>query len=319
MTAEVELLRRLRPSADGPDPQLAERERNALMAVIERRTTAGAEAIPAPRRRRARWVIPAAIAILGVTAAAGWAVLRTDHTISTEIGCPHAIIDATSGDPVADCAELWVLREHTHPPQLAGFVNPAGGIEVVPADQPVPDGWEPLEDGFRQDDRLIALEAELDDWSRGLPSDCFARDDAVELVERNLARLGLIEWSVTTERGAADGRATCSAYYRDGTETRVVVIPLERTGGYEHRNFVVLADRLSSLMVGDDAACLTVDVAAELARAEAARLGFDLATGEIVFHVVAAPADDPRPTCARPTTNVGGRVEITLRAVPGRR
>lgn len=315
MTEDLDLLRQLRPSTDGPDPELTQHERDALMAVIEQTTTTST-GTTSSRHRRPRRVVAATIAVVGLTAAAGWAVFRADHTTSTEISCPDAIIDATSGDPLADCAALWRQQNETEPPPLAGYLNTHGGIEVIPADQTPPAGWEPLEDGFRQDDRLIALEAELDDWSRGLNSDCFAQDDAVELVERQLARLALTDWAVTTEGGAANGSTTCSNSYRHSTERRVIVSSNEREGIYEDEPFVALARRLSELMVGDGAECLTVDAATARAQAEAQQLGFNLTNGEIVFHTVPAPAGDARPTCARPTTNVGGRVEVTLRAVP---
>lgn len=313
MTDALELLRRLRPDAGGPDPELVRRERAALLAGLEQAASEGSS-----RRRRKFWTVPGTVVVVSVLAAAGWAVLSGDPAVSTEISCPdRTIIDATSGDPVADCADHWRQQIRTEPPPLAGYVNERGGIQVILADEAAPEGWEPLEDGFRQDERLIALEAELDDVSRGLPSSCYPQHEAVDLVEHQLARLALTDWTVTTERGAADGTATCSTYYRDVESDRVVVVPTEHLNDDDSEEpFTMLAERLTALMVGPDAECLTLDEATLRAQREAEAFGFDQSYGEIVFNIVPSPDGDSRDTCARPTTNVGGRVDVTLRAVP---
>jgi len=57
------------------------------------------------------------------------------------------------------------------------------------------------------------------------------------------------------------------------------------------------------------------DLAATLARQEAVRVGLSEAKNEVVFHLV-PPTDPMSPACARPTTTVGGTVEVTIRAVP---
>ena len=80
--------------------------------------------------------------------------------------------------------------------------------------------------------------------------------------------------------------------------------------------FVQLARSLSrQLIEGADARCLSVDEALAVARQEAVRLGLEENAREIVFHIV-PPSDPAALTCARPTTGVGGTVEVTLRAAP---
>jgi|GEM_PF-2202292 len=354
MTDEIEILRSMRPPADGPSPALVVNERNALMAVIADATSdsplqrplgpdsplqrplgpTGVER-PSSPRRRLRWLVPVVVVAAGTTAAAGWAALRTDPKITTAVSCGDSVVDASTGDPVADCAALW-LREHgTAAPPLVAYVSPGGGVRVIPEGQDPGKGFTRLARTFRQDTALIELEGELGDVSRGLASGCLGEADARRLVSDQFSRLGLSGWTTdvraddpgsdmrNVDGTPADGPPACpsgaSRYMpivnADTTEVELVA-GLGQGTPPEGEPYTTLAHWLTDQLVrGPDARCLPVDQAAVLARQEAARVGLSEARSEVVFHLVPA-ADANLPTCARPTTTVGGTVEVTIRAVP---
>lgn len=342
MTDELEPLRQLRPPTAGPHPALVDGERNALMALI---TETGRPARPPTppdhrrRRRRQRWLAPVLIVASGATAAAGWAVLRSDPKTSTAVACGDSIVGSSTGDPVADCAALWRRQKGTEPPVLVAYEGPGGGIHVLPEGETPPPGSKPLARSFRQETSIIELEAELGDVGRGLGSTCYSEADARGLVATQLRRLGLADWTITARTEApgpvmtvpsagggepegepcpADGTTYMSVIRPDTQEVELIAY-YSRIPSDEHP-FVELARALTRLLVdGPEARCVPVDEAAALARREAARLGMDELSGEsgeVVFHVI-PPADPNVPTCARPTTVVGGSVEVTLRAVAG--
>lgn len=324
MTGELDALRGVRPRTDEPDPALVADERNRLMAVIAREHTTDADPpvpSPAPRPdRRRRWLVPAIVVASAATAAAGWSVLRPDAETSTAVACGDSIVSASTGDPVADCAALWRREKGTEPPPLVAYVTPGGGVQVLPADEDPPDGFQPLERSFRQDASVIELEAELGDISRGLPSGCLSEAEARRIVSAQLRRLGFTGWTVTAR--PLDDDAVAGGECPPASYTTAIIHPereqveiVAGLGGPPPRDLPVveLAHRLNRQLVqGPDARCLTVDQAAELARREAATLGLSEAKREVVFHVVPA-ADPAQPTCARVTTVVGGTAEVTIR------
>jgi hypothetical protein len=328
MTDEVEveagLLRRLRPPVAGPEDAFVVEERNTLMAFIAE--TTHAEVDPAPLRQRARprrrWLLPVVVLASATGVGAGWAILRPDPQTSTAVACGDAIISSTTGDPIADCAARWRRDNGTEPPQLVAYVGPGGGILVIPATQEPPTGSSPLAPSFRQEAAIIELRAELADVSRGLKSHCFREADARRLVQQQLQRLGLADWTIRTrpaERSAPErcpaGGPTYSAAALNPDEKQVLLLPNEG-GGPPPRDlpFVKLAQWLTQELVeGPNARCLPVEEAATLAREQAARLGLRESIGEVVFNIVPA-TDSSRPTCARATTVVGGATQVTIRA-----
>lgn len=334
MTDEIELLRSMRPPTADPDPAFVANERNALMAVMSDATPRAVDRSPSPsrRRRRQRWLLPVAVVASGATAAAGWAALRSDPTTTTSVSCGTTVIDARAGDPVADCAALW-LREHgTAAPPLVAYVGTGGGVLVVPEGQDPGKGFTPLARSFRQDTALIELEGELGDVSRGLAAGCLGESEAKGLVTGQFQRLGLSDWSITVrtvDPGAVvrdpDGRTVepkpCpsgAARYGDVvvSENKQVELIPNLSSELPPGPSTTLARRLTDQLVeGPDARCLPVDQAAELARQEATRLGFSEVGNGIIFRLV-APTDADVATCARPTTTVAGTVEVTIRAVP---
>jgi hypothetical protein len=321
--AEVELLRRLRPQVTGPDSAFVARERSALMAHIVRTapelpTTPVAQA----PRRRPRWFLPVVVLASATTAAAGWAVLRPDPKTSTAVACGDSIIASSTGDPVADCSVLWRRENGSEPPPLVAYLGPGGGVHVLPAAQEPPEGFSALAPSFRQEAAIIELRAELADVSRGLPSACFGETEARELVEAQLRRLGLADWSITTRpaeqppaRACATGGPNYATAALDPGHKRVLLIPNLGAPPPQDLPFMKLSRWLTEEFVeGPRRRCVAVDEALDLARKQATQLGLREEAGHIVFTIVPS-AEAAGPTCARPTTVVGGTTKVAIRAV----
>ena len=311
MSDVLETIRRLRPDVEPPDAALLEREREQLMARIAAESLRPDELRrrPAPtRRRRVLWAIALALVALIGAAAGGWALSR-DSATATEVGCQFDrgsvhVIDSSTGDPVADCGAEWRRLFHSSPPALVAYDSGFGGITVVRQGSDVPSSWQRLATGFRQNTRLIELDAALGDHGGGLESGCMRLAEARRVAEGEVARLGLRNWTVVPERGAADGRTTCTAHYLDRVERRVVLFPMERLRSDAGAPYAQLARRLRALTTNT---CMSVDEALFAARREARQLRLDETAGEVLFHTVDGDA------CARATVNVGGRVEVTIR------
>ena len=307
------------------------------------------------RRRRPRWLAPTVLVISGATVAAGWAVFRPESRTLTSVSCGDSTIGSSTGDPVADCAALWRREKGTEPPALVAYEGPGGGIWVLPVGEKPPAGSKPLGQAFRQETSIIELEDELGDVARGLQSACRTEADARRLVTTQLERLGLAGWRVTvraaepeiprrsdrvpaaqpastTPTGEALGFSPTASSdpatepcpsgqpaFRGiirADQKKVELAPRPDGPFSEAVPFVQLARSLSRQLIdGADARCLSPEEALAVARHEAARLGLEENAREIVFHIV-PPSDPAAATCARPTTGVGGRVEVTLRAAP---
>ncbi|MDP1818572.1 MAG: hypothetical protein Q8K58_01590 [Acidimicrobiales bacterium] len=302
MTDELDHVRGLRPPVSAPSRKLVKAERNRLMTIIDReaRHEAGG-----PRRRKKRWLVPGlAIAAL-VTAAAGYALTR-DLRTSTEISCPDAIVDAVTGDPVADCANLWRQQNGTEPPPLVAYDNQRGGIEVVPAGADVPAEWTPLEAGVVQDPRLIELDAALADYGDGLNATCYTPESAQPLAESALRRLGLVDWSVRIDQERDGGDGTCATHLVDPETRAVVISALEMNPPPADAPFRRLA---TSVQAQIDDQCLSRVDAVNSVRRIAADLGINESAGELIMHSV----PDASAECSRTDVNVGGRIEVTVR------
>lgn len=129
--------------ADPPLPAepVVQREREALMAMIDNATNASSPARPRRRQRRrviTMMAIPAAIVLL---AAAGRAVLRTEATEATAFACvadgTTAVLPNDGTPPVDACRSEWeagaMVRGVTKAPPLAACVNDSGSVMVIPA------------------------------------------------------------------------------------------------------------------------------------------------------------------------------------------
>ena len=305
-------VRRLQLDSDEHVGLLSDRDaKQALFQEITRVPVDVAEpsTSSAPRARgpRRSTVVVATLASLSFAAIAGAVALFPSS--STSVGCHTpdggvTIADAVTGNPLTDCAEIWEQQTGAQAPPLAAYDNGSGGIEVLPANEPAPDGWVRTDPGTVQDPAVIELEAALDDVAHGLPAECRMLDDAREVATDELERLGLEKWSVVSERGEADGTGTCTYFYLDPDERQVVLIPL---GGVVAPPGAPYSDFARDLATALDADCLTVSEAAAAARDLAADTALE-AAGLVIYELT-----DDTATCTRTDVNVGGRVEVTLR------
>ena len=302
MTDELDRVRALRPSVSAPSRQLVETERNRLMSVIERESH---HELDGSKPSKKRWLFPGVAVAALATAAAGYALTR-DVDTTTEVACPDGIVDAVTGDPVADCADLWRQQNGTEPPELVAYDNQRGGIEVVPADAEVPADWTPLEQGFSQDARLIELDAALADYGDGLNARCYSPEGARPIAESALERLGLVDWSIRIDQDRSGGDGTCATHAMDREAKEVVIFPIEMSSPPEDAPFRLLA---ASVQAQIDGECLTRAEAVETLRRIAAELEINESAGELIIHSVG----DSSARCSRTDVNVGGRIEVTVR------
>lgn len=304
MTGELDLVRRLRPPVSDSDPALVDRARKELMAVINQESDR--QTAPSQMRPRRRWIVPILIAAALATGAATWAIFA-DISTSTKLACHVpadgiAIVDAVSGDPVADCTALWQRDYGTDPPPLVAYDNGHGGIEVVAVGTAVPSDWTKLEPA--QGVALIELEEALDDVATGLASSCHTAGDATAIVNRELERLHLTSWTVTTDSRSV-GESTCSYFHLDPEQQQVVLVALGI--GAPPRPAVMLATRLNDAL---DEECMTLDDAAVTATAIATDIGIQ---DTLELHSV----PDEEASCTRAHTNVGGTIRVILRGPTG--
>jgi hypothetical protein len=192
----IELLSRIAPISDEEAAGLfgrAGRERllEAIMHVSPR------PARRARRHSRRPLVLALAVVVAIATATVAWAVTRSGARETTSIDCVIAGvdsgIDATSGNPAADCAAEWLRERGTPAPPLVAYANPEGGVTVLPRSENPPAGWRTL---GSQDVALIELQESLDDYLNGLNSSCFSSSQATTFTRHQLARLGFVGWTV---------------------------------------------------------------------------------------------------------------------------
>jgi hypothetical protein len=287
------------------DPQA----REALFEEIISMSTTPKHGATAPRssNRRRRTILATLGAAFGTVAVAGtaWAMLQGSSTTAT--GChlsgnSVSIVDAVTGDPVRDCEQVWQRETGSVPPLTA--YDTGEGIAVVPTGREVPADWMALEPGVVQNPQLIRLAAALDDSIDGLRADCHRLDEAQAVVQRELDNVELAQWRIVPERGAADGRQSCTYFVLDPDAARVVLIPspglVDPDGALPHDR---LADELRSRW--DRGACSTVPELERIVRAAAAGSQID----DVQINIVEDPALD----CATADMVVGGSIAITVR------
>ena len=270
MSDPLDLVRDLAPMVEHR-PELVERVRNDLMATIDQATPHHASTpVGPPDRRRVhrRWASLAAAAVVSTTAAAGWALTRTDAD-STAVQCPgNTIIDAVTGDPVIDCSNEWRRSNGTEPPAMVAYDNGNGGVTVLAASDTVPDRFTELEPGSVQTTDLIQLSAALGDVGNGLTSGCYDEGAARGIVRSVLDQVGLASWTVLIDdTRPPDGDARCADFVVDAANDQVRLIGIERamTAAHPYRSYATaLAERLAAVCTSlEDAAALTRSLAAQ--------------------------------------------------------
>jgi hypothetical protein len=192
----IELLSRIAPMSDEEAAGLfgvAGRER-LLEAIMH---VSPSPARRARRRSRRPLVLALAVVVAIATTTVAWAVTRGGARETTSIDCVIAGvdsgIDATSGNPAADCAAEWQRERGAPAPPLVAYANTEGGVTVLPRSENPPAGWRTL---GSQDVALIELQESLDDYLNGLNSSCFSSPQATAFTRQQLARLGFVGWTV---------------------------------------------------------------------------------------------------------------------------
>lgn len=263
-----------------------------------------------PRKRLRRPLVFSIAAFAVVLAgAAAWVMAMPEET--TQIACNgEVIIDARSGDPVADCAaELGRLG--IDPENLVVYVNDRGGVGVFEEGTDIPSSWRPLEDGFTQDTAIIRLREALNDIATGVESGCYSDEEAIVIVERELASSGL-DWAIATRSHKGLNPPTCAVAMVLPEDRQVLVAQLETrtvTGGQvqewqsQKQAIDTLAARLNLAL---DNECMTLNDAAEIAVGITFDVGAEYMTQ---IHTV----DEPDAACTTAAINVGGSVFVVLR------
>ena len=309
MSDPIDIVRVMAPPV-AAHPELLDRVRKDLMTTIT----------PTPQQASGRWSLRRRAILIGVAAllsgaAAGWAIFGNVSTF-TELQCPeNSIIDAVSGDPVQDCANQWRFEHGAEPPAMSAYDNGTGGVVVLIDGDPVPEGYTPLESDVVQDTARIELEASLGDVATGLESGCYDEATAHDIARRELDRLGLDAWRITTdETRRPDGSTLCAYFLVFPDDTQVQLIGLGGDAGIADP-FGPFATSLHDTM---GSSCLDLAEAADVVRSLAANsaveiggqvVDFSEEAGVLTVHII----EDAGATCTRVNVNIGGRVEVTLR------
>jgi hypothetical protein len=198
----IELLSRIAPLSDEDAAGLfGTTSRERLLEAIT--SLSSRPARPVRRRVRRPLVLAIAVVLAIGTATVAWAITGAGTRETTSIGCVIAGvvtgIDATSGNPAADCAAEWQRERGTPAPPLVAYANSYGGVTVLPRRKKPPAGWRTLRS---QDVALIELQESLDDYLNGLNSSCLTSSQATTFTRRQLDRLGFAGWTVNIRAAA---------------------------------------------------------------------------------------------------------------------
>lgn len=315
MTDPITTVRSHTPEAD-PSEELLARVRSDLMSTI---TTEPAYPTSPMRRSKRRWLLPAAAAAVLLTGAGAWAAIRGDGPTNLGISCPGnrdgsiVGVQATSGDPVADCAAAWVDLHGGEAPPMAAYVSPAGDVAVVLVGQQAPDGFAAMPNA-RFDAKLIALQESLADIAGDLPYGCSDEAGARSVVRHELDRLDLEGWTVETDPDRpVDEARPCARADVHGRE-RSVVLRGDPKASASTDAYQQFARELGEQL---QATCSTLSEAESVTKRLAAATDVSALT-DVPFTIedgllAISSVEDPAEPCARASVSVGGRVHVTLR------
>jgi hypothetical protein len=233
---------------------------------------------------------------------------------ATSISCndatgDQAIIDAFSGNPVADCDSIWQQSYRAKPPQLTAYADD-GGVYVLPVTAKPQAGSVPLPAGVVMNTRLIVLNEWLQDWVSGPMSHCYSGSQAVTAVQGELTSLGLPGWTAVTELPAASPPTACAntgqIFYAQH-EVQLQSGPPEAAGG----QLQSLASSLRQI-IGQ---CDDLPVAAARVRTAAAQAGLPVSSSGSGTWLQQVTVPDAR--CTSIYLEVGGTVIVTVRGPAG--
>ncbi|HVF04240.1 MAG TPA: hypothetical protein VNA20_05315 [Frankiaceae bacterium] len=265
---------------------------------------------PAPRRRRRASVIGGGIAVtLAASGTIGWAIAVNNPRDTTALQCAipdsPSIVDAVSGDPVADCAAEWERQRGEAPPALVAYDNGHGGVLVQPATEPAPPGSSPF--AGTQNLALIQLGEALDDYVAGLNSRCLDEPAAVSLTKAKLAELGLHDWTVTTRRNPG---ATCFDRASPDPGSRTVLVIGAASVQDPSSVDMILARRLRKVA----ATCQSLPEAKAAVERAASDLGLSSDPSFVQYRITSVATDAK---CTTIRQRVGGAIFVTLRGPRG--
>ncbi len=199
----IELVSRIAPLSDEEAAGLfGTAGRGRLLEAITRLSPPPVR--PVGRRLGRPLVLSVAVLVAITTATVAWAITRGGARETTSIECVIAGvdtgIDATSGNPAADCGAEWQRERGTPAPPLVAYANSYGGVTVLPRREKAPAGWRTLRS---QDVALIELQESLDDYLNGLNSSCLTGSAATAFTRQQLNRFGFVGWTVTVRSAQA--------------------------------------------------------------------------------------------------------------------
>jgi hypothetical protein len=206
------------------------------------------------RRRRRRFVlvlVPAVIAILGVTGFTTYALTREPTHLET-VGCYDkaaldanvAVVSADGRDPTAICTEIWQrgdLPGVPVPGKLAACVLETGAIGVFPsngagtceelglADLPASYAVEGKRFAELRDAIVAQLGEPASGSTRGGPQ-CVGEDEARAVVRRELDSHGYGDWEVNVAGGDFSTSRPCADVSFDGAGKAVILVPVSSRG-----------------------------------------------------------------------------------------
>jgi hypothetical protein len=259
---------------------------------------------PRPALRRPL-VIAIAVVVIAAATGAGWALTRGSAKDTTSVDCVvqgvDSIVDATSGNPAADCASVWEGIVGSPAPPLTAYDNGLGGVAVIPSSEKPPASWTALP---AQNVALIELQQSLNDHISGLASACFGSRAATGFVQREFDRLGFADWRVDLRSG---GAACYGGYASPGTKTVVLGAGGDESGAATwppHQ----LADSLRPLTQE----CRSLSAMQSAVEQRAAALGMSQTVEGDHNYQLRAVEDDTL-SCATVTETVGGTTQVIVR------
>ena len=304
--SSIVLLSRIAPVSDEEAAQVfGAGGRERLLDAIVSLSTRGR---PARRRPRRPLVIAlATIAVVGATAAT-WAYTRAPARETTAVDClidgQATVIDATSGDPAADCAVAWQQADGAPAPPLQAYDNGLGGVTVIPRTEKPPAEWTPI---ASQDVALIELQDSLDDHINGLNSTCFDAASATTFAQQQLDRLGFTGWTIHVRPTSQTGHL-CYGGFADPATTTVTLLSMGNQEGSANWPPQQLATSLRALTKR----CLSLPTMQSQAEQRATKLGMSqTATGEHNYQLNATQDNTRR--CTTLYETVGGTTDLILR------
>lgn len=259
------------------------------------------------RRRRRPLVLAVALVVAAVATGAGWALTQGSARETTAVDCQidgvTSVIDATSGNPAADCAVIWPAPV----PALQAYDNGIGGVVVIPKSETAPANWTPIES---QDVALIELQESFDDTINGLNSACFSSSAATAFAQQGLDRLGLTGWTVNVRPTSQTGQLCYWAFPEAGSKT-VTVVASAGQQGQVNGPPQQLADSLRPLTHE----CLSLSAMQSAVEQRATALGMSQTVENDHNYQLKSVPDDGL-SCATVTESGGGTTVVIVRGPP---